>query len=104
MNSLTQSKNATILPVLIALTLACFALSPQARAVCQEGCLTNENTVLGDDALLNNTETAEDNTAMGFNALLSNTFGDNNTATGGFALFSNTSGFENTATGAGALQ
>src|SRR2546421_8022740 len=35
--------------------LACFALSTRARAVCNEGCLTNNNTVLGDDALLNNT-------------------------------------------------
>jgi hypothetical protein len=52
MNPLTQSKNTTILPVLIALTLGCFGLSPQARAVCQEGCF--QNTVLGDDALLNN--------------------------------------------------
>ena len=33
MNPLIQSKNITILPVLIALTLGCFALSPQARAV-----------------------------------------------------------------------
>ena len=33
MNPLTQSKNTTILPVLIALTLGCFGLSPQARAV-----------------------------------------------------------------------
>jgi hypothetical protein len=56
MNPLTQSKNATILPVLIALTLGSFGLSPQARAVCQEGCdLDNNNTVLGDDALVNNT-------------------------------------------------
>ena len=30
MNSLTQSKNTTILPVLITLTIACFALSPHA--------------------------------------------------------------------------
>ena len=58
MNPLTQSKNTTILPVLIALTLGCFGLSPQARAVCQEGCLTDNNTVLGDDALLNNTGSA----------------------------------------------
>jgi hypothetical protein len=55
MNPLTRPKNTTILPVLIALTLVCFVLSPQARAVCQEGCLTNQNTVLGDDALLNKT-------------------------------------------------
>ena len=33
MKPLTQSKNITILPVLIALTLVCFALSPTARAV-----------------------------------------------------------------------
>jgi hypothetical protein len=50
MNPLIQSKNTTILPVLITLALACFALVPQARAVCQEGCLTNQNTVLGDAA------------------------------------------------------
>ena len=85
MNPLTQSKNTTILPVLIALTLGCFGLSPQARAVCQEGCLTNHNTVLGDDALLNNT-TGIDNTAIGFNALFSNTTGIDNTATGVSAL------------------
>ena len=52
----------------LALGLACFALSPQARAVCQEGCLTNSNTVLGDDALVNNT-TGDCNTAIGSDAL-----------------------------------
>jgi len=119
MNPLTQSKNTTILPVLIALTLVCFALSPQARAVCQEGCLTNDNTVLGDDALLNNGIGVQ-NTAIGFNALFSNTvasfntatgfwalynnLGGANTATGNRALYSNTTGFDNTATGYGALQ
>src|SRR6266566_1827467 len=101
MNSLTQSKNATILPVLIALTLAYFALSPQARAVCQEGCLTNQNTVLGDDALLNNTGSV--NTAIGFQALNRNTTGNGNTAAGIYALFSNTTGFNNTANGESAL-
>jgi hypothetical protein len=102
MNPLTQSKNTTILPVLIALTLGCFALSPQARAVCQEGCLTNQNTALGDDALLNNS-TGGNNTAIGFNALFSNTTGSVNTATGLNALLSNTTGVENTATGVSAL-
>jgi len=67
MDPLTQSKNATILPVL-ALTLACFALPPQARAVCQEGCLTLQSTVLGEDALLNSTGTNK--TALGFDALV----------------------------------
>src|SRR5947199_186032 len=33
--------------------LACFALSPLARATCQEGCLTGQNTVLGEDAGFN---------------------------------------------------
>jgi trimeric autotransporter adhesin len=87
--------------LLIPLTLACFALSPHARAVCQQGCLTNENTVLGDDALLNNT--ASDNTAIGAAALKSNTTGFQNTATGWVALFNNTTGTGNTATGATAL-
>ena len=76
---------------LIALTLGCFALSPQARAVCQDGCLTNYNTALGDDALLNIT-TGFDNTAVGFNALFSNTTGTSNTAIGSLALVSNTTG------------
>src|SRR6266853_5070490 len=87
---------------LTALVLACFALSPQARAVCQEGCLTNQNTVLGDDALLNNTA-GFDNTATGFNALLNNTIGFNNTAIGVGALYSNTTANNSTATGFDAL-
>src|SRR5437667_399183 len=64
--------------LLIPFALACFALSPQARAVCQEGCLTNQNTVLGDDALLNNT--GANNTAVGFDALFSNTTASSNIA------------------------
>ena len=95
---LTQFKNTTILPVLITLMLGWFAFSPQARAACQKGCLTNNNTVLGDDALLNNT-TGFENTAFGFNALLSNTTGLQNTAIGFSALLSNTEGFGNTGTG-----
>src|SRR5215813_14140928 len=88
--------------LLIPLALSCFALSPQARAVCQEGCLTNENTVLGDDALINLT-TGNANTATGASALSANTAGGNNTATGVSALESNTTGSFNTATGASAL-
>ncbi len=106
MNPLTQSKNATILPVLIVLTLGCFGLPPQAGAVCQEGCLTNFNTVLGNDALLNNTTGY--NTAIGAQALFSNTDGSLNTAIGFDALYSNTGsidndGYSNTAIGAQAL-
>jgi Chaperone of endosialidase len=89
--------------LLIPFALAWFALSPQARAVCQEGCLTNENTALGDNALLNDT-TGFQNTATGDGALFSNTEGTGSAATGAFALENNTTGNFNTATGSGALQ
>jgi hypothetical protein len=102
MNPLIQSKNTTILPVLIALTLGCFGLSPQAQATCQQGCLPSENTALGEDALSSNT-TGPFNTATGFQALFSNTTGDANVATGHLALSSNTTGGFNTATGVNAL-
>jgi hypothetical protein len=78
--------------------LAWFAVSPQARATCQQGCLGNNNTVLGDAALVNNT-TGFDNTAVGDEALFLNTTGHDNTASGLFALLANTSGFGNTAIG-----
>jgi hypothetical protein len=102
MNPLTQSKNATILSVLIALTLGCFGLSPQARAVCQEGCLAHQNTVLGDDALINNTTGGNNNTANGAGALLSDTTGSDNTAIGFNALVNNTNGNNNIALGSNA--
>jgi hypothetical protein len=104
--------------VLTPFVLACFGFSPQARAVCQEGC-SSSNTFLGADALLsttgfNNTAvgyfalnqntTGNHNTATGDSALLGNTIGNANTATGFEALFSNTAGYANTATGSGALQ
>lgn len=95
----------TILVSVLAASLAfaSFALSPPARAVCQEGCdLINFNTFLGDDALLNNINGGE-NTAIGFNALLHNQDGFYNTALGYRALLSNTSGFQNTALGDDAL-
>jgi hypothetical protein len=87
--------------LLIPLALVCFALSPQARATCQQGCFTIENTVLGDNALMNNT--GSNDTAIGANTLMSNISGFNNTAIGSGALFSNTSGNNNTATGLAAL-
>jgi hypothetical protein len=89
--------------LLISLALAWFAVVPQGRAVCQEGCdLSIGNTFLGDDALILNT-TGLDNTAVGFNALFSNTTGSYNTANGFVALQSNTTGTFNTATGRDAL-
>jgi hypothetical protein len=78
-------------------------LSPQARAVCEEGCLTNSNTVLGEDALPN--PSGLDNTAVGAGALQSN--GGNgwlNTAIGSGALQDNSTGFDNIAVGVLALQ
>src|SRR4029077_7696470 len=91
----------SIHPVLIPLALACFAPSPTAQAVCQEGCDTSSNTFLGEDAL--NSNTGHTNTAIGAWALLFNTTGFYNTATGGSALFHNTTGGYNTANGAFAL-
>jgi hypothetical protein len=78
-----------------------FALSPTVRAACQQGCIENDNTVLGDDALVNNT--SFDNTAVGFNALESNTTGLGNTAVGSTALLNNTTGTLNIAIGDYAL-
>jgi hypothetical protein len=102
MNPLTQSKNATILTVLIALTLGCFGLSPQAQAVCREGCDTSTAaTFLGENALVNNGGTS--NTAIGANALNSNTSGAANTAVGSAALLGNTTGQSLTAIGVFAL-
>jgi len=40
--------------LIISFALAFFALSPQARATCQQGCLSDGNTVLGENALLSN--------------------------------------------------
>jgi hypothetical protein len=99
-NPMNRSSCPLVL-LLIPLVFACFAFLPQARATCQQGCLTNENTVLGDDALLNNTGDA--NTAIGFEALFSNTTGSGNTAHGWSSLHNNTTGLNNTATGGSAL-
>ncbi len=83
--------------LLIPFVLGCFTLATQTQATCQQGCLTNGNTVLGDDALLNNS--GANNTAVGFQALFNNTTGSANTANGFQALFSNTTGYFNTANG-----
>jgi hypothetical protein len=79
---------------------ASFAPAPEAKAVCQEGCLTDQNTVLGEDALSNNSDFQ--NTAIGFNSLHSQTNG-RNTAIGAYALYTNTGGTFNTAVGGFAL-
>jgi hypothetical protein len=90
------------LPIPLAFTLASLALSPQVRATCQDACLTNNNTVQGDDALIGLT-TGTDNTALGFDALSSNSTGNFNTAVGSQALYSTTFGGFNTGIGSNAL-
>jgi hypothetical protein len=94
-------------PAFALLAFACFALSPQARAVCQEGCLTNGNTVLGEEALVDSSP-GLNNTAIGINALHDDTggffLGGYNTATGAGALANNTTGHDNMASGASALE
>jgi Chaperone of endosialidase len=73
--------------LLIALTLASFAVSPMAQAVSPppDGGYSGGNTAEGD------------------NALLSLTDGDFNTAVGWYSLFSNRGGYLNTGVGAGTL-
>jgi hypothetical protein len=89
--------------LLTSLALACFALSPQARAVCQQGCdLTNGDTFFGQDALPNDSQ-GHRNTATGAGALNRNWHGERNTANGFMALFKNTTGSDNTAIGSRAL-
>ena len=84
---------------LVAVVLACFALSPQARATCREGCdLNRANTFFGDDPLVSNT-TGVANTAIGSAALQNNTTGSFNTAVGSGALVDNQTGSSNTAIG-----
>ena len=101
-NSLNRSPYQLAL-LLIPLAVACFALVPQAPATCQQGCDTsNNNTFLGDNALISNT-TGVSTTAVGSAALQQNTTGFENTANGYGALQQNTAGYQNTATGVSAL-
>jgi hypothetical protein len=89
--------------VLITFSLVSLGVSPQARAVCEQGCdVSKANTFFGENALVNNTG-GTGNTAMGSDALFSNTTGENNTATGQAALFHNNTGIFNTANGSYAL-
>jgi trimeric autotransporter adhesin len=119
MNPLIQCKT-TILQLLIAGVLACFAISPMAKAVvpAPDGGYAGGNTAEGQAALLSLTTggfntavgffslrsdtIASFNTAIGAGTLLANT-ADGNTAVGAAALLSNTTGTGNTATGLSAL-
>jgi hypothetical protein len=104
MNPLTQSKNTTILPVLIVLTFACFAFLPGAQGQLSpppDGCYPNFTTAEGCDAL-DSLVTGAGNTALGWRSLFLNTDGSFNTGVGGGALALN-NGSSNTAVGAAAL-
>jgi hypothetical protein len=85
------------------LVLACFALSPAARAVvpAPDGGYPGLNTAEGQSALFSLT-TGSANTAVGWFSLKSDTQGSFNTGVGAGALFLNTAD-NNTATGAAAL-
>ena len=77
--------------ILIAVALACFALSAHAVTPAPDGGYPGSNTAEGEDALFSLT-TGGNNTAIGFEALNSNTSGIENTATGWNALVSNQNG------------
>jgi hypothetical protein len=79
MDPLTRSKNATVLPVLIALLLACFALSPTALAAIpgSDTGYPNQNSAEDEDALFRLT-TGMPNAAIGLDALDSNTTASDN--------------------------
>src|SRR6266496_1073366 len=89
--------------LLIPIVLACFGLSPIARAKQPSEDRGNGNSAAENVDALNLSTTASDNTAHGWFSLFSNTSGSSNTADGFQALYSNTSGDRNTATGAGTL-
>jgi len=92
--------------ILIPFVLACFAISPTARAVtpAPDGGYPNANTAEDDNALFSlDTSQGTDNTATGFEALDSNTTGNYNTASGQGALSANTTGRNNTANGQNAM-
>jgi hypothetical protein len=96
--------------LLIPLVLACFALSPQARAVDPppDGGYPGFNTAEGQNALLGLT-TGVANTGVGWYSLWSNTDGSFNTGVGAGTLLFNVGnqstfdGISNTAIGAAAL-
>jgi hypothetical protein len=98
-NSISRSPLRRGFPI-IALVLACFALSATPKAFGDTGI---QNTATGSGVLSSNTS-GSSNTADGFQALTTNTTGGTNTADGVEALSANTTGSGNTAIGAKAGQ
>src|SRR6266436_6833031 len=99
-NKHMKTATNTTCPAFALFALACFALSPAARAVspAPDGGYPGQNTAEGDDALFSLTS-GGDNTAVGFSALFNNTTGYFNTAVGDQALYNDTTGSSNTASG-----
>jgi hypothetical protein len=113
-----KTKNMTTLPMinsisrsplrrgfpLIAVALACFALSPMAQAVspAPDGGYGGGNTAEGTNALFSRT-TGVWNTALGYQALYHVTTGNQNTATGFQTLFNTTTGSFSVANGSQTL-
>jgi len=108
-NSLRPSPwRCRALIISLAFGIACFTISPTARAVDPppDGGYPNDNTAEGEDALFSldtSNQFASGNTAIGYHALFNTRDAANNTAIGGDALASNISGVANVAVGAGAL-
>src|SRR5580704_11269429 len=74
--------------LLVALMLACFAISPMAQAVvpAPDGAYAGANTAEGGSGTLFSLTTGTNNTAVGSEALFSLTIGQQNTAVGAQAL------------------
>jgi hypothetical protein len=108
MNPLIKLKTIT-LSLLIAVSFACFGLSPTAKALLPppspDGGYPGGNTAEGINALHDvNTAVGVNNTAVGLNALTHDTTGQYNVAVGSKALENNTTGNFNMAIGTEALQ
>jgi hypothetical protein len=99
--SVREGGTVAVVFIPLVLALAFFALTPEARGVCLQGC-DRSNTFLGDDAFVSNSG-GYANTAIGADALGANTVGHDNTAVGNSALARSTNTRENTATGSYAL-
>lgn len=104
MNPLIR-RETTILPLLIGLAIACFALAPLAEATPppRPENRGNGNSAAENVEALNIATTGSNNTAHGWFSLFSDTSGSSNTADGFQALYSNTLGQNNTAVGVNAL-
>jgi trimeric autotransporter adhesin len=108
MNHPIRLKTIT-LPLLIAVSFACFGFSPTAKALlpppAPDGGYPGANTAEGINALHDvNTAVGINNTAVGANALSHNTTGRYNVAVGSGALRSNITGSFNMAVGTEALK